>query len=66
MVYKSIVAGLTKLKPKKPPRLEKAIKTSAESKALLKDAQEKITLQKEGKLDIKDQTRSFQKQRMKF
>jgi len=55
MVYRSILAGLTKAKPKvkKPPRLEKVIKTSAESKALLKDAQEKITLQKEGKLDIK-------------
>ena len=54
-MVKYIWTGFTKAKPKvkKPPRLEKVIKTSAESKALLKDAQEKITLQKEGKLDIK-------------
>ena len=55
MVVKTWFSGLTKAKPKvkKPPRLEKVIKSGAESKALLKDAQEKITLQKEGKLDIK-------------
>lgn len=53
-MVKTIWTGLSKiLKPKKPPRIEKVIKSGAESKALLKDAQEKITLQKEGKLDIK-------------
>ena len=52
-MVKYIWTGLTKAKLKKPPRLEKVIKSGAESKALLKDAQEKITLQKEGKLDIK-------------
>ena len=45
MVLKTIYTALTKAKPKKPPRLEKVIKSGAESKALLKDAQEKITLQ---------------------
>ena len=53
MVVKTIYTALTKAKPKKPPRLEKVIKTSAEAKTLLKQAQEKIQLKKEGKLDIK-------------
>ena len=53
MVLKTIYTALTKAKPKKPPRLEKVIKTSAEAKTLLKQAQEKIQLKKEGKLDIK-------------
>ena len=55
MVLKTIFSGLTKAKPKvkKPPRLEKVIKSSDEAKELLKDAQDKIKLQKEGKLDIK-------------
>ena len=50
MVVKTFFSGLTKAKPK---RIPKVIKSGAESKALLKEAQEKITLQKEGKLDIK-------------
>ena len=50
MVLKTIYTALTKAKPKKPP---KVIKTKVEAKTLLKEAQEKITLQKEGKLDIK-------------
>ena len=53
MVYRSIVTGLAKFKPKKPPRLEKVIKSKAEAKALFKESSEKIKLQKEGKLDIK-------------
>ena len=40
-MVKYIWTGLTKAKPKKPPRLEKVIKTSAEAKTLLKQSQEK-------------------------
>jgi len=53
MVVKTIFTGIGKVKAKKPPKLEKVIKSKQEAKQLLTEAQEKIQLKKEGKLDIK-------------
>ena len=53
MVVKTIYTAITKGKAKKPPKLEKVIKSKQEAKQLLTEAQEKIQLKKEGKLDIK-------------
>ena len=53
MVVKTIFTGIGKVKAKKPPKLEKVIKSKQEAKQLLTEAQEKIQLKKEGKFDIK-------------